>query len=190
MVKTMNLLKKSDRFKNIPVDIKTLPEDVAFGLDELIMFMGQRIIVVLYDTGYDISATACKKLYDLPFYVAADNKLPKHIAEESLIMASAVVLDPENLPYELDSGEEAFIIYDEWDFNRFDDMEKVADKVEETFRTYDESSIGDFIILTGVELLSRPKLALMRRIETWREAAWEELSELSEANNGGVIFNS
>lgn len=185
------MLKKSDRFKNIPVDIRTRPEDVAFGLDELVMFMGQRVTVVLYDTGYDISATACKKLYDLPFYIAVDNNLPKHIAEESLIMLSAVILNPENLPYELDFGSEAFVIYDEWDFNRFDDMEQVVNKVEETFRIYDESSIDDFIILTGVELLSRPKIALMRRIESWRDMAWEELKELNEGvSNGGTILDS
>lgn len=187
-MKTMNLLKKSDRFRNIPVDIKTLPEDVAFGLDELIMFMGQRVTIILYDTGYDISATACKKLYDLPFYIAVDNKLPKYIVEESLIMISAVILDPENLPYELDLGEEAFVVYDEWDFNRFDDMEKVVDKVEETFRKYNESSIDDFIILAGIELLSRPKVALMRRIEAWRDMAQEELD--GGVGNGGIILDS
>ena len=190
-MKTMNLPKKSDRFRNIPVDIRTSPEDVAFGLDELIIFMGRRVTIVLYDTGYDISATACKRLYDLPFYIAVDNKLPKHIAEESLIMVSATVLNPENLPYELDPGEEAFVIYDEWDFNRFDDMGKVADKVEETFRTFDEPSIDDFIIFTGIELLSRPKLALMRRIESWRDMAQEELDELSGGTgNGGIILDS
>jgi hypothetical protein len=169
MMKTTNLLKRNGRLIDIPIDIMTKPEDVALGLDELIMFMGQRIIVALYDTGYDITAAACERVYDLPFYMAADNKLPQYIDVDSLILLSAIVLDPANLPYDLDDAEEAFVIYDEWDLSRFYSMERVASKVEETFETYNESSIDDFIILAGTELLLAPKLTLIRRLEGWIE---------------------
>ena len=180
---TMNLPKRSDRFTNIPIDIRTKPEDVAFGLDEMIMFMGQRITVVLYDTGYDITATACEKIYDLPFYAAVDNKLPQHVNEEALILFSGIVLDPANLPYELDVKEEALVIYDEWDFTRFDDMKSVVDKVEATFETFDESIIDDFVILAGTELLPAQKLIFMQRIDTWRELD-------KESNYGRNVFDS
>jgi len=183
MMKTMNLLGKSNRFANIPVEIRTLPEEVALGLDELIMFMGQQAVVSLYDTGYDITAAACEKIYDLPFYIAADNKLPKCIVEESLILISATVLDPENLPYELDALEEAFVIYDEWDFGRFNSMEKVVGKVEETFETFGESSIDDFIILSGTELFTVQKRVFIQRIETWRERN-------KETSYGRNVFDS
>lgn len=168
-METMNLLKKSNKLAAIPVDIRTKPEDVAFGLDELIMFMGQQVIVALYDTGYDITATACEKMYDLPFYMAVGNKLPQHIDTDSLILLSATVLDPASLPYNLDVVEEAFVIYDEWDSNRFYSMEKVVAKVEETFEMFDEASIDDFTILAGVELPLAQKLVLIRRINNWSE---------------------
>lgn len=179
----MNLPKRSSRFANIPVDIRTKPEDVAFGLDEMIMFMGQRTTVALYDTGYDITATACQKVYDLPFYAAVDNKLPQHINGEALILFSGIVLDPANLPYELSVREEALVIYDEWDFTRFRHMEEVADKVEKTFGIYDESKIDDFVILAGTELLLAQKLMFMQRVETWRELN-------KEASYGRSIFDS
>ena len=180
---TMNLPKRSDRFTNIPVDIRTKPEEVAFGLDEMIMFMGRRAFVALYDTGYDITATACEKIYDLPFYTAVDNKTPNDVGEEALILFSGTVLDPENLPYELDVREEALVIYDEWDFARFDDMESVVGKVESTFETFNESSINDFVILSGTELLFAQKLIFMRRVRTWRELD-------KESNYGRNIFDS
>jgi len=183
MMATTDLLKRSNLFTNVPVDIRTLPEEVAFGLDELIMFMGQKVFVILYDTGHDITATACKKLYDLPFYASVDDRLPKHIEEDSSMLLSVTLLNPADLPYRLEGLEEAFMIYDEWESNRFDSMEEVASKVEETFETYNESDIDDFIIMSGVEMSAGPKLALIRRIETWRELN-------KEASHGRNIFYS
>jgi hypothetical protein len=119
----------------------------------------------------------------LPFYMAADNKLPQYIDVDSLILLSAIVLDPANLPYDLDDAEEAFVIYDEWDLSRFYSMERVASKVEETFETYNESSIDDFIILAGTELLLAPKLTLIRRLESWIELN-------KEVSNGRNILDS
>lgn len=180
---TMNLLKRSNRFTDIPVDIRTKPEDVAFGLDEMVMFMGQRITVALYDTGYEITVTACQKIYDLPFYTAVDNKLPQHIDEEALILFLGVVLDPANLPYELGIRDEALVIYDEWDFTRFGSMEGVVNKVEKTFEIYDESGIDDFVILSGTELFLAQKLIFIERIKDWRELN-------KEASHGRNIFDS
>jgi hypothetical protein len=154
-MKTMNLQKKSD----VPSDIKTKPEDVAVGLDELIMFLGQHISILLYyDDGNagEISSVACGRMYDLAFYAAENKIFPQHIDEDNAMLLSAAVLDPEDLPFSVESDEEVFVIYEEWDFNRYE-------------YTYPSASIEDFIVLSGKELSERPKKALIRRVEYWRD---------------------
>jgi len=169
-MKTTNSQKKSDR----PKDIKTKWEDVAVGLDELIMFLGQRTGVLLYDSSTDIEAIACDRVHDLPYYVVENKMFPKDIAEECFIILSVTVLDAEDLPYEIDPDEELFVIYDEWDFSRYDNMAEAVRNIEYTIKTYPNAVIEDFIVMVGRELMAHAKQAFINKINYWRDVGWGE----------------
>jgi len=169
-MKTTNLQKKSDR----PKDIKTEPENVAIGIDALITFMGQQVGVLLYDSSTDVEVIACPRLYDLPFYAVENKMFPQTVDEESLLILSVTVLDSEDLPYEISSNEEIFVIYDEWDFRRYDSVIAAVKNIENTIKTYPNADIEDFIIMTGRELMVHSKQAFISRIDYWRAVNWSE----------------
>lgn len=170
-MKTMNLRKRN----KIPSEIKTGPEEVALGVEELVLFLDRKAIVVLYDDGINISAIACERLYDIPFYAAFHNFLPSDVTEESITMLSAVVLDSEELPYEIkEPDEELFIIYDEWDLSRHLDMELATADIEYTLKTYPGSDIEDFKVLLGRELPVTVVRAFINRVHVWREINGEQ----------------
>jgi len=169
-MKTTNLQKKGDK----PEDIRTEPQDVAVGIDALITFMGQQVGVLLYDSSTDVEVIACPRLYDLPYYAVENKMFPKTVDEESLMILSVAVLDPENLPYEINSDEEVFVIYDEWDFNRYDSVVAVTKNIENIIKTYPNASIEDFIIMIGRELMVHSKRAFISRIDYWRAMSWAE----------------
>ena len=126
MMKTTILQKKN----NTPEGITLLPSDISFELDTLITFFGRQAYIILYNDIYDISSVACTKIFDLPFYTAKYKILPEKIDESKFKLLNAFVLDPENLPYELKSGSKVFVIYNNWSFNEFDNIQSATEKIE------------------------------------------------------------
>jgi hypothetical protein len=156
-----------------PDNIKTKVENVAVEPDELIMFLGQPIYIVIQDTGYGILTVACSKIHDLPFYAAEFGITPKYAFGSNLFVLRVFVLDQENLPYEVGVEEKVFMIYSKWEkkrfnnFDRFDSMEKATEKIELVLYSYTNTSIDDFVILVGRELSETIKQKIVNNIKHW-----------------------
>lgn len=165
-MKTTILRKKSE----IPSDILTKPENVAISTEDLVLkYSGQRVSVLLYDNGTDVSLIACQRFFDIPFYAVRERAMPKDALEESFIIILVTVLNPENLPYEIEKDEEVFLIYDGWDFTRYPNMEDATTNIEEVLQNYTGAKIEDFVVLVGKEMHSRVRQAALRRIRQMEE---------------------
>lgn len=160
----MNSLKKND----IPPDIHTYPGDVATSVNDLYKFQGKVLSVLLHDNDTDLSLVACDRVYDLAFYAVESRVLPSYTHEDSLELLRVKVINPANLPYELNYDEEAFVIYDGWEYTVFYNMEDVVDYIESTFRIYARVDIEkDFIVLIGREQPKSMFNLLLLRMEDW-----------------------
>jgi len=169
----MNLPKspvKSSRFGEIPVDILSPHEDVVVGCNNMISLLGRHATICIYDEDIHLIAVACERLYDLPFFVSRANVLPRQIEGDRLMVLSATILNPENLPYEFDNDHRAFVIYDAWDYNECKNMPEVVEKVESLFRIFPDAEIDKFLILEGSRLAPRVEATVLGRIEYWRIA--------------------
>jgi len=166
-MKTTSSQKKSN------VVVKTNPDDVVYDVEDLTKFTGLRIAMMMYNDGIDIHITACEAAYDLPFYVAKNKAFPTRIASEDLITISVIVLDPENLPYEINDGEEVFVIYNGWNLSRHGSMEEAVHDVEVTIDAYIRAEIDDFVVLVGEEFPPETTQLFMNRISYCRAAMCE-----------------
>lgn len=165
-MKMTSLVKKNE----VPYNIVTDPDEVAMNMAELNCFRGIDMSVLLHDDNTDIELVACHTAYDLPFYVAMSGLLAEEVPRDCLSLLRVKVADPTDLPYEMDSDEEAFIIYDEWDYRQFFDMEDVASTIEQMIRVYKDANIEqDFVVLIGQEMNSAILDLLLERADKWKE---------------------
>lgn len=124
---------------------------VVYNVDGILKFLGQKVTIALSDNQLDIAICVCKDAYDLPYFASKNKGFPSTLNSYNFVIASAVVLDPENLPYEIENDEEIFIIYDGWDFTRYNTMEAAVLNIEYVLARYINSEIDDFTILVCKE---------------------------------------
>jgi hypothetical protein len=174
MVRMMSS-QKSDK---TPPVIWTRPEAVIYELSEIPSFIGKRVLLVIHHAGVDLEIIGVAldegRLQDLPSYAAKNRSISFDLNETSFTLMSAVVLDPENLPYEINAGEEVFVIYDEWNFNGYSTMEAAARNIEYTIGMRTNSQIEDFIVLVGREfpqIVTKKFLHRLHRIEHRRSSS-------------------
>lgn len=150
----------------VPYDIITDPNEVALNMVELNHFRGAEMSVLLHDDDTDIVLVACAEPYDLPFYTAMSGSFPEDIPRDSMTLLRATVMNPVDLPFEMGPEEEAFVIYDDWDFRQFFNMADVVSVIEQTVRIYRNADVElDFTVLIGYELNSTILDLLLKKVE-------------------------
>jgi len=150
----------------VPYDILTNPSEVAMNMVELNHFRGVEMSVLLHNDDTDVVIVACAESYDLPFYTAMSGSFPEDIPRDSMTLLRATVINPVNLPFEIGPEEEAFVIYDDWDYRQFFSMADVASVIEQTVRIYENVDVElDFTVLIGHELNSTVLDLLLKKVE-------------------------
>ena len=161
-----SLVKKSD----VPDDVITEPYEVAAGSNELNKFRGKKMAILIYDDGADIELIACYRSRDLPFYVFKSGLLADRSPDDNLSLLHATVWDPSSLPYTINLDEEAFLLYDHWDYRQFSNIGGIVSTIEQIFRIYSNADIDkDFLVLIGQELGSNLLELMVSRIQRWEE---------------------
>lgn len=154
----------------VPHDVITNPDEVAMNMVELNHFRGEEMSVLLHDDDTDIVLVACAESHDLPFYVAMSRSFPEDIPKDSMTLLRATVMNPIDLPFEMGPEEEAFVIYDDWDFRQFFNMADVVSVIEQTVRIYKNADVElDFTVLIGNELNSTILDLLLGKVEKCTE---------------------
>lgn len=144
-MKTMNLAKKSKAPDEYPNSVSSI--------EDLQQLVGYTLSVLMYDTGIDIEVVACEMLQDMSYYASRVKVFSKSSDRSKFILIRAEIIDPNILPFELESNEEAFVIYDHWDFGRFTSAFSASKNIEQTFNTYGGADIDkDFLVMIGKEL--------------------------------------
>ena len=165
-MKMTSLVKRHD----VPHTIITDPNEVAMGAAEISRFRGKTLSVLLHDDATDIELIACQRPYDLPYYVAVSGVLTSNTSKDGLSLLRVKVMDPTNLPYEMVFDEEAFVIYDEWDYCQFFNIKDVVNAVEQTIRIYRNTDVEqDFVVLIGYEMGNDILDLLLERVNKWKE---------------------
>jgi hypothetical protein len=130
---------KSTKVANIPNWVQSSVQDISISASDVRKRIGsyQYIIIADCDTSMDIVAAPHAK--DVPFYAAYFRVFKNSEMEPGKrVFLHGRVMDPESLPYEIESGQHVFVLFDEWFFQMFNSMAKAI-----TF-------LNDFIIRTSV----------------------------------------
>ena len=138
----MNLVKK---------DVNDKKYGAVTNFDDLKYFLGMPITILMHDTGVNIEIVACERMWDISFFAMQSKAISKPVTDSAFMLLEVMVVDPADLPYELYSDEEMFVIYDEWHFTRFPNVEPATRDIESTFNWYEHVEIGDFVVLVGKE---------------------------------------
>jgi hypothetical protein len=139
-------------------------------IEDLQQLAGYTLSVLMYDTGIDIEVVACELLRDLPYYASKVRVFSESSDQNKFILVRAEIIDPNVLPFELDDGQEAFIIYDNWDFDRFSSTFSAGKNIEQTFNTYGGVNIDkDFLVMIGRELPKQVLGLILSRMSYFAE---------------------
>ena len=138
----MNLVKK---------DVNNKKYGAITNFDDLKYFLGTPIAILMHDTSVNIEIVACERMWDISFFAMQSKAISKPDANSAFVLLEVMVVDPADLPYELYSDEEMFVIYDEWHFTRFPDVKSATEEIESTFNWYRKVEIDDFIVVVGRE---------------------------------------
>jgi hypothetical protein len=160
----MNLAKRSKVPENY------LSSNSVSSIEDLRQLIGYTLTVLLYDTGIDMEIVACEKLVNLSYYASEAGVFARSSDESKFILIRAEVIDPNVLPFELSTGQEAFVIYDNWDFGRFISAFSAGKNIEQTFNTYAEADIDkDFLVMIGREMPKRVLELVLKQIDHFLE---------------------
>lgn len=167
----MNLQKKNSTFPHNDSGYY----GVVSSIWELQCLENRRVSILMYDTGVDIELIACEKLWDLPYYASKMRVFSKFSDRSNFMLLQVKITDPTNLPYELKSDENIFIIYDECDFSRFANMRMATLKIESVFKTYIYTNIDeDFLVMIGRELPECVIGSMLNRIDHYIKEAGKQ----------------
>jgi len=141
-VKTTSLVKKNSLGKHY---------GAVTDIDDLKYFLDENVAILIQDTGVDLNVLACGRMWDISYFANKSRPFSTPTDGDKFMILEAKVVNPIQLPYELEPKQEIFIIHNEWDFTRFSDIESAIHHIEETFKRRKNVDIEDFVILIGVE---------------------------------------
>ncbi len=165
----------SEYTRAIPPGIKTDLTHVILATDEINRFIGKHILLLIVDDPHgSISIVGAERLLDTAFYAAYFNAINSKIDPEEWSIIRGEVLDPEDLPYNLNMGQKAFVLFSDWHFTKCDSMADVTTSIESMFEAIKDTKIKDFAVITGNTLGGGVKKRMAESIDRHKKQIKEE----------------
>ena len=169
-------------------DVTTKPDDIITSGEDANCRIGDEIFILFIGNEQDFAVLGCNTIHDIGFYAAKHDFLQNIEGSDdqnSWILIRARILDPENLPYEIEYGDCVYVIFDDEVLFRGEDMASATNHIEGMFKLWD-IEIDDFAIVTGCELPLGAKNRLLDKIEMFNDLKKEGLLDLdNEALSSG-----
>jgi len=138
-------------------------DKVATNIRELREFDGEEVYFLLFNIkNVKIEYAAATSIISILSYIRSYNLQSEISVENSMILRGYVHL-AEELPYELDIDEVAYVIADDYDFADFEDMKACTDYIEEQLDSLYED-IDNFVVIVGNELSVKQQHRIINRI--------------------------
>ena len=155
---------------------KYLPLATVAEMHEL---KGKEIFLFCAKAEKSIVFMGCESLKELGDYM--EELLPSvdfgRMNPENCALIRGDLLDPEYLPYELDYGDEAFVLFNDWSLHRFSKMEAVTSFVEFAIAS-SSVDIDRFAIISGRVLPVNMVVGLLTRVDKLRSSILVECTNV------------
>jgi len=140
-----------------------LIDKVATTVRELRELKGEQVYLLLFNTENTlIEYAAATSIVKIIAYIRTHNLYSKISIEKSMLLRGYVYL-AEELPYDLDVDEVAYVIADDYDFIDFGNMETCTEYIEEQLNSLYED-IDNFAVIIGDELPIKQQHRVINRI--------------------------
>jgi len=162
--------------------VSTDEHEVITSCDDLNDYHGEdRLLLLVQEDDQQITILGCKTIHDMSYYAAEGGVLKdSDSAPEEWILLKSHILDPENLPYDIEFGTCVYVMYEDDVLFRAETMKEAVDYIEGMFKIGWTVYIDDFAVVSGFELNDRMKHRLKELTDTFDEVLAEGGPELDE----------
>jgi len=140
-----------------------MKDKVATTVHALREFEGEEVYFLLFDvTDSIIEYVASTTILNIIKYVRSHN-LQSRLSLTKTMLLRGYAYKAEELPYDLDMDEVAYVIADDYDFADFETMDGCVGYIEEQMQSLNED-IENFAVLIGSELSTTQQHRIIERI--------------------------
>lgn len=138
-------------------------DKVATTVKELREFEGEQVYLLLFNTdNVQVEYAAAISIVKIIAYIRSHNLYSRINIEKSMLLRGYVYL-AEELPYDLEVDDIAYVIADDYDFVDFGDMQSCTEYIEEQLNSLYED-IDNFVVIIGSELSIKQQHRIIKRI--------------------------
>ena len=155
--------------------VRSTTAEVSLSSNDLKRRIGTNQYVMIADNDESIDIIACPYLKDIAFYAAYFRAFSNGVEPEDRIFLHGTVLDPNELPYEVEKNLSVFVIYDDWMFAQFSTMKEITTFISEFMARSMVENVNDIVIIMGKKYEAGVLNAVNKSIhgltqELWRRA--------------------
>ena len=167
--------------------VQTNEHEVITSCDDLNDYHGEeRLLLLINEDDQQITMVGCETIHDMSYYIVKDEMLKNDDSTpEEWILLKARILDPEDLPYDIELGACVYVIYEDDVLFRAETMKEAVNYIEGIFQIGWTVYIDDFAVVSGFELNDGMKYRLREFIDTFGELLAEEGPEVNENLSAG-----
>ena len=143
----------------------------------------EKTLLCIVDDYYsEFTIVGCNTLYDIAYYTSANKLITKaqRICPEEWMLMKIRILDPENLPYDIEYGDKVYVFFDLGFFFEADTMQKAVDHIEGIFQMGWANDIDEFAVVTGIKLRDEMNYRLAGSMNTFDGLLAERSPEVNE----------
>lgn len=138
-------------------------DKVAVTISELRSFEGREVYFLIFDVNnIKIEYVSALSIMKIISYIRSHNLFSKIDIKKTMLIRGYVYL-AEELPYDLDTDDIAYVIADDYDFIDFGNMDMCTEYIEEQLNTLHED-IENFAVIIGNELSTEQQHKIIKRI--------------------------
>ena len=158
-----------------PSWVRSTTAEVSISSNDLKRRVGTRQFIIIADNDESIDMIACPHLKDISFFAAYFRTFGNGVDPEDRVFLHGVILNPSELPYEIEKDLSVFVIYDDWMFTEFSTMKETTTFITEFMDRMMVKNVNDFVIIMGKKykdgLLSAVNKSIYRLTqELWRRS--------------------
>jgi hypothetical protein len=167
--------------------VRTNEHEVITSCDDLNDYHGEeRVLLLVQEDDQQITMVGCETIHDMSYYISKDELLKNDDSDpEEWILLKVQILDPEDLPYDIEFGTCVYVIYEDDILFRAETMKEAVDYIEGMFNMGWSVYIDDFSVVSGLELNVEMKHRLKEFIDKFDELLAEGSPEVNEELSAG-----
>lgn len=157
----------------IPNWVQSVPAEVSIAPEELRSREGsyQYVMIAESDTSLDLIAAPHAK--DVPFFAAYFKTFKGSEVEPGKRMFfHGRIMDPDNLPYEIEAGQHVFVLFEDWFIQVFETMAKAVEFINDMFARCSVDDTSNLMVIIGHNYGEGVLAAVNAHVEKLEKDLW------------------